>query len=175
MSSPITFVYKKVGNVEISLDVWPPEASSVGGSHSNRRPALVWFHGGGGFFGDKGPDKSQWFGHWIKGRPLLVLSRDVSKQNHPDFTTKLNGHFYISANYRLLIPTTAHDMIDDIRDVFKFIAENLASEPIGSSTFVVDSTKLAAGGESFGGYLARLAGIHLNPKPKALVSMYGTS
>ncbi|KZS95421.1 alpha/beta-hydrolase [Sistotremastrum niveocremeum HHB9708] len=94
---------------------------------------------------------------------------------HPraDFTTKLNGHFFISANYRLLIPTTAHDMIDDIRDVFKYVSEHLALDPVGNTKFSVDPFKLAVGGESFGGYMARLAGIHVDPKPKALVSMYG--
>ncbi|KZS95429.1 alpha/beta-hydrolase [Sistotremastrum niveocremeum HHB9708] len=152
-SSPSTFTYKTVGDLDIELDVWIPELDSATPAHL---PALVWFHGGGGFCGDKGPDKSQWFEQWIK-----------------DITVKKNQHCLISANYRLLIPTTAHHMIEDIKDVFTFISQKLSHTPIPGSSITIDPTKLAVGGDSFGGYCARLAGIYAEPKPKAVVSMFG--
>jgi acetyl esterase/lipase len=78
------------------------------------------------------------------------------------------GFAVISADYRLLSPCTGRDVLDDIVDLFAFIAR---TKHLG--TVQVDSTRLAAAGNSAGGLCAFLAAIHANPKPRAILSMYG--
>jgi acetyl esterase/lipase len=63
-------------------------------------------------------------------------------------------------------------MLEDVKDVFKFITTVLA-QPIGESKVTVDPSRLAVGGESFGSFTAYLAGVHVTPKPKAVVGLYG--
>lgn len=78
------------------------------------------------------------------------------------------GFAVISADYRLLSPSTGHDVLDDIVDLFAFLAR---TKQLG--TVQVDSTRLVAAGNSAGGLCAFLAAIHANPKPRAILSMYG--
>jgi hypothetical protein len=78
------------------------------------------------------------------------------------------GFAVISADYRLLSPCTGRDVLDDIVDLFAFIAR---TKHLG--TVQVDSTRLVAAGNSAGGLCAFLAAIHANPKPRAILSMYG--
>jgi alpha/beta hydrolase fold len=78
------------------------------------------------------------------------------------------GIAVISADYRLLSPCTGHDVLDDIVDLFAFIAR---TKYLG--TVQVDSTRLVAAGNSAGGLCVFLAAIHANPKPRAILSMYG--
>lgn len=78
------------------------------------------------------------------------------------------GFAVISADYRLLSPSTGHDVLDDIVDLFAFIAR---TKLLG--TVQVDSTRLVAAGNSAGGLCAFLAAVHANPKPRAILSMYG--
>lgn len=68
MLKPLTFTYKTVDNVKLDLDVWLPERHSESKALQHR-PALVWFHGGGGFSGDKSPDLARWFPFWVRGKP----------------------------------------------------------------------------------------------------------
>jgi acetyl esterase/lipase len=78
------------------------------------------------------------------------------------------GIAIISADYRLLSPCTGHDVLEDIVDLFAFLAR---TKVLG--TVQIDITRLAAVGNSAGGLCAFLAAIHANPKPRALLSMYG--
>jgi poly(3-hydroxybutyrate) depolymerase len=78
------------------------------------------------------------------------------------------GFAVISADYRLLSPCTGRDVLDDIVDLFAFLAR---TKQLG--TVQVDSTRLAVAGNSAGGLCAFLAAIHANPKPRAILSMYG--
>jgi poly(3-hydroxybutyrate) depolymerase len=78
------------------------------------------------------------------------------------------GFAVISADYRLLSPCTGRDVLDDIVDLFAFIAR---TKHLG--TVQVDSTRLVTAGNSAGGLCAFLAAIHANPKPRAILSMYG--
>jgi len=151
---PLTFGYKAlqhdIGKTHIELDVWLPQSSSSG----KELPVLVWFHGGGGFCGDKG-EHNLWFPYWVK-----------------DLATKRNNWIFVSANYRLLVPTNGHHILEDIKDTFRFVASELGPK-IASLGFKINLDRLAVGGESFGGYCARLAALHAEPKPKVILSMYG--
>lgn len=78
------------------------------------------------------------------------------------------GFAVISTDYRLLSPCTGRDVLDDIVDLFAFLAR---TKHLG--TVQVDSTRLVAAGNSAGGLCAFLAAIHAKPKPRAILSMYG--
>ena len=91
------------------------------------------------------------------------------------------GYAFISADYRLIPPANAHDIIDDIKDVFRFIREELnvklseAMPSLGSRTYPryhVDPNAIAVAGSSAGGQCALYAAMHVSPKPKAVVTMY---
>jgi len=83
----------------------------------------------------------------------------------------------MSADYRLMPPVTGHDIIEDIKDVFRFISEELNTKLSKETSagrfypFHVDSTLLLLPG------LAPVASARImpdayNPKPRALVLMY---
>jgi acetyl esterase/lipase len=78
------------------------------------------------------------------------------------------GLAFISADYRLLPPSTGHDILDDVVDLFAFLAR---TQLLG--TVQIDTTRLAVAGASAGGMCAFLAAIHANPKPCAVLSIYG--
>jgi acetyl esterase/lipase len=84
----------------------------------------------------------------------------------------------MSADYRLMPPVTGHDIIEDIKDVFRFISEELNTKLSKETSagrfypFHVDSNAIAVAGSSAGGQCAYYAGMHITPKPRALVLMY---
>jgi len=81
------------------------------------------------------------------------------------------GYAFISADYRLLIPNTGKEIIEDIQDAFKFVSQNTL--PGRNYTFKLDGDRIAASGNGAGGLCARLAAIHATPRPKVLVDIYG--
>jgi acetyl esterase/lipase len=94
-------------------------------------------------------------------RSLLTGSQNSER-------TTATGLAFISADYRLIPPCTGHDILDDIVDLFTFLAR---TELLG--TVQIDSTRLAVAGTSAGGMCAFLAAVHAKPKPRAVLSMYG--
>ncbi|KAJ7625245.1 alpha/beta-hydrolase [Mycena polygramma] len=142
--------YKTIDQIPIHLNVYPPSLESH--SPYPRLPAVVYFHGGGLTVGNR----TSWFPSWLKDR--LVGA----------------GIVFISADYRLLPGCTAHDIVDDIKDIFSFLAQkDLSFGTDHGCPFGVDPTSLAVAGSSAGGMCAYLAAVHAIPKPKAVLSMYG--
>jgi len=82
-------------------------------------------------------------------------------------------------SHRLVVPSTGHDVLEDIKDLFKFLADgfNPALEKELSSRsippFHVNTSAIAVAGTSAGGLCAYLSAMHATPKPVALLSMYG--
>ncbi|KAI0284135.1 alpha/beta-hydrolase [Russula brevipes] len=138
---PTTIAYKQLGDLTLYIDVYPPTPQSDGSV-----PAVVFFHGGGMTAGDR----TSWFPAWLFKR------------------TTAAGLAFISADYRLLPPDTGHDVLDDVVDLFAFLAR---SQPLGPVQ--IDGTRLAVAGCSAGGMCAFLAAAHANPKPRAVLSLYG--
>ena len=93
----------------------------------DRRPAVVWIHGGG----------------WNSGKPEWFLP-------HCRYFSFF-GAVSLTIQYRLMgesgVSVTLKDCIDDCRSAIKFIREN--AEELG-----VDPKKIVACGDSAGGYLA---------------------
>ena len=82
------------------------------------------------------------------------------------------GMLFISADHRLLYPSTAFDIITDVKSLFTFLTSpgfSLKHLPIGVT---LDVSKIAVSGESGGGYAARAAGIFAEIKPVALLLQY---
>ena len=84
-----------------------------------------------------------------------------------------NGIIFISADYRLLYPSTAFDIIADVKSLFTFLANPSFSETHLPAGITLDATRIAVSGEAGGGYAARAAGIIAEPRPKAVLLQYG--
>lgn len=80
------------------------------------------------------------------------------------------GWAFLSADYRLLLPCTGHDILEDIDALFTYISTRL---PNSIKTHRVDPNRLFVSGHSGGAYVARQAALHGTPKPKALFSLSG--
>ncbi|KAG6334808.1 hypothetical protein ID866_4280 [Astraeus odoratus] len=159
------FDYKQVGGKPITLDVYFP-VLGANGSQTVKRPAIIYFHGGSLTVGTK----TSWFPTWLKDR---LLSQ---------------GFIFVSADYRLMPPYTGHDLVEDILDVFRFVAtslndrldhayDNTHSAPNtgvpNGNPCRVDPGAIGVAGTSAGGLCAYLACMHAEPKPKVALSMYG--
>jgi len=114
-------------------------------------PAVIYFHGGGFGVGNR----KSWFPTWMQKR---LSSR---------------GIVFISVDYRLIPPSTGHDVIEDIKDAFAFVATRLNDELTqAGSGLRVDAQALGVAGTSAGGLCAYLAAMHAAPRPKAVVALY---
>lgn len=83
---------------------------------------------------------------------------------------------FLSADYRLLLPSTGHEILEDIQDLFSYIRNDLNSAlawATGTPKLKIDTDAICVAGTSAGGLCAYLCAIHLSPKPRALLSMYG--
>ncbi|OSD07305.1 alpha/beta-hydrolase [Trametes coccinea BRFM310] len=156
-SDALTVVYKVVGGTDIQLDLYPPHQLPAIGTAEV--PAVIYFHGGALTVGDR----RSWFPHWLHKR-----------------VTNLNIAF-ISVDYRLIPPSTGHDILEDIEDLFRFLGDDindrlrhewLAQSRLGHP-FRIDKHALAVSGSSAGGLCAYLAAVHASPRPKAVLSLYG--
>jgi len=86
------------------------------------------------------------------------------------------GVVFVSPDFRLIPPGTAHDILEDIVDLFTFLstsANNLISQSIPESRVRLNPDAIAVVGTSGGSLCAYLAAMHARPKPKAVLSMYG--
>lgn len=144
-SSKHSIVYKVVNGLEIKLDIHiPPDAQAV--------PVLLWFHGGG----------------------LLQGHRDSIAPHMLDSVSKYK-HALITADYRLAPQVGIQDIFADVQDCIAFIRqpEGLAKHLNGIvAAGIVDCSRLAVSGSSAGGYLALLAGLYAQPKPKVILPIY---
>ncbi|KAG6808074.1 hypothetical protein H0H92_005463 [Tricholoma furcatifolium] len=150
-----TFTYKQVplpnNTLDIKLDVYPPAFVPTASSGvKSQIPAIIYFHGGGVVFGNR----LSWFPNWLYER--------VAKA----------GYAFISADYRLIPPSTGHDVVEDLQDAMSFSVSREFSFPVG--TFWVNPDAIAVAGSSGGGLCAYLAAMNSTSiKPKALISVYG--
>lgn len=87
------------------------------------------------------------------------------------------GWCFISADYRLLLPSTGHEILTDVKSLFGFIADptrglNKELRALGC-LHEIDPDRLFVGGCSAGAYPAMLAALFAQPKPKGFFSFYG--
>ena len=81
-----------------------------------------------------------------------------------------NGMILISPDYHLLFPSTGFDNIVDVKALFHFLFTNI-NEHLSDVT--LDASRIAVAGVSAGSYLARLAAVYIEPRPRAFLSLFG--
>ncbi|KAL2844824.1 alpha/beta-hydrolase [Aspergillus pseudoustus] len=139
-----TLVYSTIDGHEICMDYYLPPAT---GSLS----AIIYYHGGGMTAGSRrgGP-----YPKWLY-------------QHCQD-----DGYIFISADYRLCHPSNTIDQIDDARALFSFLASHRFASQLPDKVSL-DTTRIAVAGFSAGAYSARAACLYAEPKPAALLSVFG--
>jgi acetyl esterase/lipase len=110
-----------------------------------KQPVVVWIHGGALINGAREPGGPPW---------LNQACRE-------------NGWVLVSLDYRLAPETKLPDIIADIEDAFHWIRTS------GPELFQADPDRIAVVGGSAGGYLTLTSGYRVEPRPKALVSLWG--
>ncbi|KAI0670870.1 alpha/beta-hydrolase [Trametes maxima] len=143
----LTYAYKRVDELAIHLNVYPPvlvqEPGPLAGLTATKLPAIVYFHGGGLTVGNR----ESWFPYWLHKR--------VTE----------HGMVFLSAEYRLIPPATGSEILDDIRALFQFIDENINQQ--------IQEDWIENIWEQLGGLCAYLAAMHVSPRPKGVLSLYG--
>lgn len=131
-------VFKVIDGREIEADI-------IGASPLARKPAVVWIHGGGLIFGSRTASPRE---------PLVraLLERDF---------------VVVSIDHRLAPETKLPDIVDDVRDAWRWIGE------VGPGRFDIDPERMAMAGSSAGAYLSLLGGYLLEPRPRAIASFWG--
>ena len=82
---------------------------------------------------------------------------------------------FLSADYRLIPPSTGHGIVEDVQASFHFISTDLnglLQQDSSRQLFQIDPNAVAAAGASAGGLCAYLAVMHARPRPKALLAFY---
>jgi acetyl esterase/lipase len=132
-----TYTYKTADKLRLQADVYRPGDDKV-------RPVLVWLHGGALIMGGRNSVPA----------PLRELCR-------------AEGYALVSFDYRLAPEVKLPDIIEDVRDAFRWLGEQ------GPKLLHVDPERLVVAGGSAGGYLTLMSGFAVKPRPKALVAYWG--
>lgn len=134
---PVVHVYKQVGECQIKADVYRPAAAGP-------TPVLVFIHGGCLMYGSR---------------------QNINPQQLELYLGA--GYTVVAIDYRLAPETKLPEIIADLRDAFRWIAE------AGPGLFGADPARIAVVGHSAGGYLTLMAGFAVEPRPRALIPVYG--
>lgn len=122
-----------------------------------KMPAVVQFHLGG----------------MVDGSRVMVFPANLPAL----FNSK--GILFISADYRLLFPSTPSDIVNDVRTLMSYLSDpsTLLAETLASSGYMVDKDNLIVNGVSGGNYPARAAATiaDIKPRPIAWINFFGQS
>lgn len=83
------------------------------------------------------------------------------------------GFIFISADHRLICPSTGFDIIEDMKALMNFLADPSFSTSHLPAGLSLDSTRIGVLSISGGGYAARALALYASPKPRALYLLYG--
>ncbi|KAF2766831.1 alpha/beta-hydrolase [Teratosphaeria nubilosa] len=116
-------------------------------SNAKNVPIFLWFHGGGLLQG-------------IRNSVSPHMLRAVETYNIA----------LVSADYRLAPQVGVAEIYEDVKEATAFIRDGRLAKQVGDG--ILDTSRLAVSGSSAGGYLAFLAGLYLEPKPKVILPIY---
>lgn len=134
-----THVYGAPGGVPLQADV-------IGaGSAADRRPCLVWIHGGGLIFGSR----------TMSPRPFLAR------------TLVERGFVVVSIDHRLAPETKLPEIVGDVAAAWRWVHDE------GPALFGADPGRVCVAGASAGAYLSLMAGTRCVPRPRAVASLWG--
>lgn len=108
------------------------------------RPVVMWIHGGALIMG----------GRQIRSDALKKLLLEA-------------GYVIVSIDYRLAPETKLPQIIEDVQDAYSWIRRT------GAQLFKGKSANMVVVGGSAGGYLTLTSGFRLEPRPAALISLFG--
>jgi acetyl esterase/lipase len=108
------------------------------------RPIVVWIHGGALIMGSR---------RWVSERMNTMLLGA--------------GYVVVSIDYRLAPESKLPVVIEDVEDAFGWIRRE------GAAQFHGDAGRMAVMGGSAGGYLTLVTGYRVEPRPLALVALWG--
>ncbi len=103
---------------------------------------------------------------WIHGGALVSGNRNSVPKNLLDLC-RAEGYALVSLDYRLAPEVKLPDIIADIEDAFCWLRDK------GPTQLRIDPDRLAVAGGSAGGYLTLMAGLRVQPRPRALVAYWG--
>ena len=103
---------------------------------------------------------------WIHGGALIMGHREGIHPKVRELAEE-KGYALVSIDYRLAPETKLPDLISDIEEAFRWL------QGPGAKQFHLDPRRIVVLGGSAGGYLTLVTGYRLEPKPKALVALYG--
>jgi len=145
--TPVTLTYSTVDGLDIKLDLYVPESPSGA--------TVVFFHGGGLVYGGRAD-------FYVTAGTKWMIDASLAE-----------GYIFISADYRLLFPASSHDQIADVKALFQYLASPSFSANLPANLGSLDMNRIAVAGASAGAYIARLAVIYVQPRPRALLSLFG--
>ena len=103
---------------------------------------------------------------WLHGGALIVGSRSQVPKRLLD-QCRAEGFTLVSFDYRLAPEVKLPAILEDIRDAFRWLHEQ------GPKVLHIDPDRLVVTGGSAGGYLTLMTGVHVKPRPTALVAYWG--
>jgi len=127
-----------------TVDGVPIHADVYRANPGGTAPVLMWIHGGALIMGSRG------------AIPEYQIERYLAA-----------GFTIVSIDYRLAPETKLPAIIEDVRDAYAWINRE------GPALFGLDGDRVAVAGHSAGGYLTLMSGFGNQPRPKALVPVYG--
>ncbi len=134
-SADQSVVYKTVDATDLELNIFKPSGNPL-----PKRPAILWFHGGG----------------WTSGFPAYLAPQAA-------YFAGL-GYLTVTAEYRWAgnsTDNTTFDCVEDARDAFYWMVENAAA--LG-----IDPANIIVAGESAGGHLAACVGYIEDPRASGI-------
>lgn len=102
---------------------------------------------------------------WLHGGALIMGSRNSVPQHLLDLC-RAEGFALVSFDYRLAPEVKLPAIIEDIKDAFRWLREQ-------GPALHVNPDRLVVAGGSAGGYLTLMTGVHIKPRPMALVAYWG--
>jgi acetyl esterase/lipase len=105
---------------------------------------------------------------FIHGGALMMGDRVMTPGPRSPLEALLNaGYVVVSIDYRLAPQVKLPAIIEDVVDACVWVRQR------GPQLFRIDPDQLFVMGQSAGGYLTMMAGLRLQPRPRALVSFWG--